>query len=396
MKPVISVFFDGLKPESLQYMPFLNSLPHQRRLETILGYSITCHASMYTGVYPDRHHLWFLWQRSPLTSPFRWLKKVPLKGLLDHIPGWMLAHKITARRTHLSAYWGIPRLFNLPLRYWPEIDVAEKKYWDEDGYIEGCPTIFERLREEHVDYEVVGMVPHVIDTSRLVGEHVFKQVHPWTYLFIGDVDALTHHYTQTAPEVIERLRVFDAMVERCCKDVERLSGGYELVVWSDHGHVPLHEKIDIYDLFKAQGDDLRRYMHIIDINFARFWFRNSGERQRVEAILNCIPNGHVLLEAEMQALRVSMPDARFGELIFYLDAGSAFSRTIFGFGLRQKSVHGYLPSNPACDGVFLSSFPIAPQVERVTLVDIQPSLLSLLGVPVPPGLDGKVIWGQHG
>ncbi|HOD05830.1 MAG TPA: hypothetical protein PKH92_12375, partial [Anaerolineaceae bacterium] len=82
----------------------------------------------------------------------------------------MLVHRLTARRTHLTAYWGIPRLYNLPLRYWPNIDVAEKRYWDEDGYLEGRPTIFERLRQANLSYEIVGMVPHVIDTSRLVAE----------------------------------------------------------------------------------------------------------------------------------------------------------------------------------------------------------------------------------
>ena len=392
MKPVISVFFDGLKPESLSVMPFLNALPHQRRLETVLGYSVTCHASMYTGVYPDRHGLWFLWQRSPQTSPFRWITRLPLLTHLDCLPVWMLVHRLTARRTHLTAYWGIPRLYNLPLRYWPNIDVAEKRYWDEDGYLEGCPTIFERLRQANLSYEVVGMVPHVIDTSRLVAEHRFTEVHPWHYLFIGDVDALTHHATQTAPEVLDKLRQFDQIVADRCAEMERLAGGYELVVWSDHGHVPLQQKIDLYALFRQSGDRLSHYMHIIDTNFARFWFRDDRERQQVTAILEKIPNGFVLSPADMQHEHVTMPDNRYGDLIFYLDAGSAFSRTIFGFGLRQKSIHGYLPSHPDCDGVFLSTAPIAPAVERVRLVDIQPSLLALLGQPIPSGLDGRVIW----
>lgn len=394
MKPVISVFFDGLKPESLRYMPFLNSIPHQRRLETILGYSITCHASMYTGVYPDRHKLWFLWQYSEQTSPFKWLKKIPLKFLGDNIPGWMIAHKIAARRTHLTAYWGIPRLFNLPLHYWPNIDVAEKKYWDEDGYIDGCPTIFERLRQHKVPYEVVGMVPNVVSTSRIVAEHQFTQIQPWIYLFIGDVDAITHHFTQCSPEVIAKLREYDAIVENACQKVKEIAGDYELMVWSDHGHVVLNEKLDIYDIFRKAGDNLNNYMHLIDINFARFWFNNDLQRIQVEKILSTIPNGHILDEAEMRHEHVFVGDNRFGDLIFYLDSGSAFSRTIFGFGLRQKSIHGYLPHHPGIDGIFLSTRKIDADIEKVRLVDIQPSLMDMIGLPVPSGLDGKVIWSE--
>lgn len=394
MKPVISVFFDGLKPESLQHMPFLNAIPHHRRLETILGYSITCHASMYTGVYPDRHKLWFLWQIGKQTSPFKWLQKVPLKFLADNIPGWMIAHKITARRSHLTAYWGIPRLFNLPLRYWPEIDVAEKRYWDEDNYIEGCSTIFEQFRKYNIPYEVVGMVPHVVATSEVVAQHQFTQVQPWTYLFIGDVDALTHHFTQEAPEVIARLHEFDQIVKNKCREVEKIAGGYDIIVWSDHGHVRLNEKIDIYNIFRKAGDNLNKHMHLIDINFARFWFKDEEERRSVERILSTISNGHILGEAEMRKEHVLMGDNRFGDLVYYLDTGSAFSRTIFGFGLRQKSIHGYLPSHSECDGIFLSTREISLDIDKVRLVDIQPSLMDMFGLPVPEGLDGKVIWSD--
>lgn len=392
MKPVLSIFFDGLKPESLVHMPFLASLPYQRRLETILGYSVTCHASMYTGVYPDKHKLWFLWQHGPQTSPFRWLARLPLLNRLDMIPTWIVAHRLTARRSHLTAYWGIPRLYNLPMRYWPNIDVSEKRYWDEDNYLPGNPTIFELLRSHAIPYEVVGMERGVAETSKLVAEHTFGQIQPWTYLFIGDVDAMTHHFTQQAPEVIERLKVFDQTIERIYKEIQRKVGDVDVFVWSDHGHVALNEKIDLYALFRQAGDNLNRYMHMVDINFARFWFRSAEERRRVEKVLARIQNGFIMSPEDMQRWHVQMPDTRYGELIYYLDAGSAFSRTIFGFGLRQKSIHGYLPSHLGCDGIFSSNRPIADDVEKVRLVDILPSLLSMYNLPIPPHVDGRVIW----
>ncbi len=62
-KPVLSIFADGVRFDSLQFMPFLNSL-NKAPLETVLGYSITCHPSMYTGVYPDKHKIVFHWVES--------------------------------------------------------------------------------------------------------------------------------------------------------------------------------------------------------------------------------------------------------------------------------------------------------------------------------------------
>ena len=396
MKPLVSIFIDGLKPESIQWMPFLNSLPHKKRLETILGYSVTCHASMYTGVYPAKHGLWLLWQRSPETSPFRWLDQVPLKFLGDHIPGWRIAHKLTRQPKDLTAYWGIPRLYNLPLKYWPDIDVAEHKYWDEDEYLHGYPTIFEHLRRCKIPYDVVGMVPHVIDTSRIVAEHEFDEIRPWTYLFIGDVDALSHHYTQESTEVIKKLKDFDKIISTSCEAIQSKIGDYDLMVWSDHGHVHLNEKIDLYQVFRSAGDNLNNYLHLIDINLARFWFKNDSERKQVIQVLSRISNGRILTDDDLINEHVFVPDHRYGELVFYLDSGSAFSRTIFGFGLRQHSIHGYLPVHAGCDGVFLTNLELSDQIDKVRLVDLLPSHLSLFDIPIPSGLDGRVIWRQNG
>lgn len=59
-KPVLSIFADGVRFDSLQYMPFANTL-NSVPLETVLGYSISCHPSMYTGVYPNKHKIAFHW-----------------------------------------------------------------------------------------------------------------------------------------------------------------------------------------------------------------------------------------------------------------------------------------------------------------------------------------------
>ena len=208
------------------------------------------------------------------------------------------------------------------------------------------------------------------------------------------MDALSHHLTQENPEVIEKLKEFDKIVESKCKEVERIAGGYEIMVWSDHGHVKLDGKIDIYDIFKKAGDNLNNYLHMIDINFARFYFKNDDERQHVEKILKTIDKGHILTDEEMRENHVRLEDNRFGDLIFYLDKGSAFSKTIFGFGLRQKSIHGYLPAYEGCDGIFLSSREISPDIDKVRLVDILPSTMDVFGLPIPEGLDGKVIWNN--
>jgi len=64
MIPVLTVFVDGLKPESLEYMEFLDTFENKMRIRPELGYSNSCHASMYTGVHPNKHLKWFIWKYS--------------------------------------------------------------------------------------------------------------------------------------------------------------------------------------------------------------------------------------------------------------------------------------------------------------------------------------------
>ena len=62
MKPVLTVFIDGLKPENIEHMPFLNSFSNKKKIKTEFGYSPTCYASMFTGVKPNKHLVWFTWK----------------------------------------------------------------------------------------------------------------------------------------------------------------------------------------------------------------------------------------------------------------------------------------------------------------------------------------------
>ena len=86
-----------------------------------------------------------------------------------------------------------------------------------------------------------------------------------------------------------------------------------------------------------------------------------------------------------------MPDNRYGDLVFYLDAPNIFSKTIWGFGRKQRSMHGYLPDHRDSDGIFISNIEIK-DINYVNLIDILPSILTLLEVPIPDYIDGQALW----
>lgn len=390
-KPILTMFLDGLKYESLKYMPFLNSFLYKHRMKTILGYSVGCHASMYSGVYPNKHLLWFIWKYSPHTSPFRWLRGFEKVGILDNLAGKYFCHKIAGSFEKNTACFGIPLVINLPLKYWPHIDVAEKKLWNEPGYLEKYPTLFDILRANKIEFEIVGMAQSVNNSVPIVEQHTFSEIKPWTYLFMGDVDSFSHKLMQDSPEAIHKLRYIDRVMETRYREFEKKVGEFHSIVVSDHGHIPIKNRIDLYRVFKKDGYDLNSYMHIVDANYARFWFRNDREKEIVKQVLLELPCGFILSEELQKKYCVNMPDNRYGDLVFYLDAPNIFSKTIWGYGRTQKSMHGYLPDHRDSDGIFISNTE-TKDIDYVNLVDILPSTLALLEIPIPDYIDGQVLW----
>lgn len=395
MKPVLTFFFDALKPQSLEHMPFLNSLEHKHRLRTELGYSVTCHPSMYSGVHPDKHLQWFVWKYAPSTSPFGWARMFKYLGFMDNLGSRYFLHKYSRQfRQKNTSWFGVPLLVNLPLKYWPYFDVVEDRSWDEPGYLKEYPTIFDILRQHGVDFEVIGMKKGAGDEIAQIGPHTFTEIKPWTYFFLGSLDSYSHHYEQESPQTISRMKELDRLVQAQYEEYSRRVSDFDLIVFSDHGHIAVKKRVDIHGHFRRNGHSIHQFLNLVEANYARFWFRNDQERATVERILSSLEGGFILRDEHLEKYHVQMPDNRFGDLVYYLDAPAIFSKTIWGFGRTQNSMHGYLPDHPESDGVFLSNRPVA-DVTALQLIDILPTILNSLGLPALEYVDGRALWADE-
>lgn len=396
MKPVVSVFIDGLRADSIKYMPFLNSLGNQRRIKTELGYSNPSHSSMYSGVYPNKHLNWFVWKYSPSTSPFKWLKA------FSHFPHNIYTKYACYRMAILFAqrntsFCGIPFLWWLPLEAWSNFDVNEKNFWSEPNFLPGYPTIFDLFRTNQIPYEVVGMVKGKTHRAlQLIEQHTFPEIKPWTYLFIGDIDEFSHHYGPESAEAKEMLNKIDRILEQKYRLFKKELGDFYFMVFSDHGHIPVKDGVNLSSVFASRGRNITDYIHIIDANYARFWFRKEKEEKQVTEILSTMQNGFILTEEHLRKYKVNMPDNRYGDLIFYLDAPYAFTHGLVSVlgklrGHLSSSMHGYLPDYPEMDGTFVSNRSLVND-SYLRLVDIMPSILYALNLPIPDHVEGKVVW----
>ena len=87
-----------------------------------------------------------------------------------------------------------------------------------------------------------------------------------------------------------------------------------------------------------------------------------------------------------------------GDLVLYAKDGYAFFQGLDGAEVIRESktylgTHGYPNSDPELDGIFLASgYGIKPGVklERVTNLDVAPTIAELLGVPLP-NVEGRVL-----
>lgn len=386
-KTLFTVFLDGLKPESLKHMPFVNSFIEKKQLRTILGYSITCHASMYSGVFPDKHRMLFIWKKNILNSPFKILKWIKIPSFMDNIYVRFLVWKVISRFINFPSFFGLPFVAHLPFKFWHNLDLSEKKFWDQDNYIDSYKTIFEIFREKKIDYKVIGMEKGLGDESFFVAKSEINKSFDWVYLFMGDVDHFSHSHTQESNYSIDRLKIIDKIIMEKYIEYKKIQPNTKFLLFSDHGHSVICEKINLYDKFQENGLELNSFFHVIDANFCRIWVNCEKDKQKIVNILNSIAGGWILSEEEQKKEHIYLDGNEFGDIIFYLDKGAVFSPTIWGAGSKVKSMHGYLPSHDDSYGVVATD--LAIQSRELYLVDLGPTILDFFGLKFPYETDGS-------
>lgn len=392
-KPVLSIFADGVRFDSLQYMPFARSL-HVKPLETVLGYSITCHPSMYSGVYPDKHRIAFHWVKAKKKNgPYTFLSFFPnifpfsnayVQAVLSHFYAKFFLKK------KASPFMGYGKLLNLPMKFWNKIDINEFKYWDEDNYIgEDYKTIFELNRRVNNKVHISNMhKPNLgkLDSVKTVDPNGYD----WIYYFIGESDHISHEYEQHSQEGIEFMGKLDNFIKIEYAKFEKLYGkdGFDFVFWSDHGHISIKKQIDLYEFFKLKKFNLKNTFHLVDSTTARFWPESKRERDEILSIMSKIPEVTFVKEEDFEKLHLANDKNLYGELFFYLKGEVVFIYTIHGFGKETKSMHGYHPNEPGNDGLFVSNRTILK--DRVSLPDVFVSTINSLGIEYNPQkkLDG--------
>lgn len=381
---VLLFFMDGVKYDMMKkYMPFLASI-NSKPVISEFGYSCACHATMYTSRYIEEHKTWFIWKRGE-KSPYKWLNYVPGLKYVNFLPLKLILGKITRAFSKNTSYSGVPCLVNLPLKYWPYFELCDDVMWDDPKWKSDIPNLFSIMKKNEIPHHVIALHrgTQADDIFKEESQADYKN-DKFVYYFIGYTDNVMHSYGEDDPKAQGYLTKVDAFIKETYDKAKKYHDDVTIIAYSDHGHIDLEEPyIDINTYFKSEGLNVNKYIHLIESNYARFWFRNNQEELDVNRVIKRLVAdglGFVLDKEYQEHYHLRLDPKEHGEIVFYLSAPYEFTKTIWGFGHSVKSGHGFEPVLPKHYGIFCSNKPLDENREFVYLTDILPTVVDRLGI----------------
>jgi predicted AlkP superfamily pyrophosphatase or phosphodiesterase len=353
----VVVLIDALGWKYVEDSNFLSDvLAYRQPLRTVLGFSSGAIPAMLTGVPPAENGHWNLFYYDPQGSPFRWCRHFLF------LPDWVLEHRVTRKLLKETGrrLLGLGPLFDCCVspRLISYFNWVERRNIYDLGGIVGAPSIFDQLHRNGFAYRVY-TYHHSTDAQILhqAEQDIRAGAASFYFLYLSEMDMFLHMNCGDPGKIEERLRWYDENLRRVFAAARNMSDEAAFAITSDHGMTPVSQNYDLLKHFEELTLRMPEdYLAVFDSTMARFWFFNDSARNKVLALLQNVPCGRVLSDAELKQCGVFFPDRRFGEVVFLLHPGWLLSRSDFnGSGWKPVGMHGYHPDDPYSDGVFLSN-----------------------------------------
>jgi len=212
-------------------------------------------------------------------------------------------------------------------------------------------------------------------------------------LKLNSLDRLGHKVGPQSRAVKKRITYLDGLIRSL---ESTLSKDVDLIVMSDHGMVPVKSTFDAIGFLKEKGFNLgKEYLGYVGATYISFWFKNSFVKNAIVRALNDLGKGHFLSQYDKQSLNIDSPDKRFGEEIFVINEYCVIFPEFYHARNPPKGMHGYA-TNYHDKPIFMlrtKKTEIIPRNE-IAFIDLAPTILSLLGIPVPKQFKGISLFGQ--
>ena len=192
------------------------------------------------------------------------------------------------------------------------------------------------------------------------------------------------------------MRHVDAQIRQVSTHLTRLYSNVHYVIIGDHGMADVRGTVDVQkSLYEAGIKQGQGVLYSLDSTMARFWFFDKRAKRIVISVLEKLPGGRILRQADLDRYHLNYSHNRFGDLFFLADPGVLISPNFYQGAEIVKGMHGYAPEFADQQSAFIVHSPQvgAPvQFEQpVGMLRVFPTVLKLLGLDPPDSCKVKGI-----
>jgi predicted AlkP superfamily pyrophosphatase or phosphodiesterase len=381
---------------------------YAERLVTTTGF--TQRSALFSGTYPDRTGNFSMFTFDPDGSPFSFLSRSrPLLALAQRIvdsgvrgTGRLdrrLRAGIASRAASSEAH---PPTAFIPLHLLPMLGVSEDAVPIHAPRAFSVESLFDLVHRRGLGFTYL-MYPAVNCADDAVLDLALSRAadgHRLYLLQFSESDAVCHVHGPESPmrrrvvgELDRKLRVLRTAFEAAC-------GAVRWVILGDHGMMEVTERIDVARSVHGTARRLgwrhgREYVLFLDSTFARVWALTDRAQRRLGELLahpELARTGGLVTAETASRYRIPWGDRRYGDLIWWARPGVLIAPDYFHApSERVQGMHGYDAYHEKMQGFALvAGEGVEPcRLPEVRLVDICPTLCSLLGLPPPAGNEGE-------
>jgi hypothetical protein len=404
-QPLLVCYVPGLDERRVEgaHTPFLTRLRREREVVAIRTLPSTeLVPTLVSGTLPHEHRIW----QVSLRPEFRHQARMRLG---DSLPDGLVTTLQCVR--HFT-----DRTFDLPVVPWRRrrrFELHRFKYTrrasspDSMNEFAGYQTIFGLLgdRSEYIFTKDFKSLPAL--AQRLPSSGRLLQ-----FLEMYALD-LTQHWhlddERVMQDALTRTDQFLHDLRASCND-----RGVRFALLVDHGQELVVGVIPLVQALKQTGVPETEFSYFVELASARFWFHTDRARRVLTEALAGLAHTTLIGWREMHDYQVCFEDDSFGELYAFAEAGRIFfphdfyqpiGNAVLGLMDRHqrqrvsnpvhRGNHGYLPNCPSEQGwLILDDASLSPRRAGAQLIDIAPTLLSLVGATSPPYMKGVPIFGR--
>lgn len=251
-------------------------------------------------------------------------------------------------------------------------------------------TVYDVLLENN--FKFVIKEPHIRAFDPFIIKNVPKLLHNNDFIFIkfNALDGIGHKYGPHSIEIQRKIKYYDNLLNT-------LNGALEdkaiIIIMSDHGMVPVKYNFNLMQ-FLSKNNMIygKHYISFLGATYASFWFKNMKYEIEIKDMLSKLNIGKFLDLHEKKALGIDWIGDEYGHEIYAINNEYVIFPEFYHVRKPPRGMHGYAfygNYNP----IFMinnKNLNIKPYA-KIRFIDIMPTILKLLKLPIPSHVEGKSI-----